>query len=90
MGRTPKYKNKEEALAAQKQQIRVAEERYKQLRKIYRESVTSKQMRIITLLNKNVIEDTPFLESTLAHIQKLLKPTETATKETTSTETQTD
>ena len=57
MGRTAIYKSKEEALAAQKQQIKAAKEKYHQLRQQYLDAVSNRQLRRVTLLNRNVIKD---------------------------------
>jgi hypothetical protein len=70
MGRENKYGNTEEAKKAQKEQIRIANQKYRNERKQFKESVFAEQVQITKLLNKNIIQDKEFLDGLLKVVEK--------------------
>jgi hypothetical protein len=70
MGRTKKYETAEQANQAQKEQIRLANQKYGRGRKAHKDKVFNEQLLIIKLLNKNVVEDKEFLVEMLKQIEE--------------------
>jgi hypothetical protein len=73
MGRVKKYENNEEAKIAQKEQIRKSNQKYQAERKEFRSKVFPEQLELVKLLNKNVIKDEKYLQSTLSTIRQYIK-----------------
>jgi hypothetical protein len=65
MGRSKQYNTTEEAKKIQKEQIKVANQKCRDERKKFRESVSQAQKNIIKLLNKHIFEDKSFLDGVL-------------------------
>ena len=98
MGRVKKYENDEKAKEAQKLHIKLANQKYRNERKTFRENASNEQLAIIKVLNKTVIGDVDFLANILDAIEKKIlvekpveekeKETETETEKTSETETE--
>jgi hypothetical protein len=76
MGRTKVYENSEEAKTAQKEQIKKSNQKYQADRKAFRSKAFPEQLELVKLLNKNIINDEQYLQSTLTSVRQKIKESE--------------
>jgi hypothetical protein len=74
MGRVKLYNTSEDAEVKQKEQIKKANEKYRAQRKEFRNKVFNEQLRIIKLLNKNVVDDQAFVSDLLSKVEAKIGP----------------
>jgi hypothetical protein len=74
MGRVKLYNTSEDAKVKQKEQIKKANEKYRAQRKEFRNKVFNEQLRIIKLLNKNVVDDQAFMSELLTKVEAKIGP----------------
>jgi hypothetical protein len=77
MGRVKVYTS-EEAKTKQKEQIKKANQKYREQRKEFKNKVFNEQLRVVKILNKTIVDDKEFVNDLLSKVEAKVGPVFTA------------